>query len=60
LTILGDNNIGLVSIMGDEVIHRLLCPTGREVRIYTATMRMRPTPPRAHQQRPDANATGTA
>jgi hypothetical protein len=41
LTILGDNNVGLVSIMGDEVIHRLLCPTGREVRTYTATMRMR-------------------
>jgi hypothetical protein len=46
LTILGDNNVGLVSIMGDEVIHQLLCPTGGEVRIYTATMRMRPS----HQQ----------
>jgi hypothetical protein len=59
LTILGDNNVGLVSIMGDEVIHQLLCPTGGEVRLYTATMRMRPTTPRAHQKRPDANATGT-
>jgi hypothetical protein len=45
LTILGDNNVGLVSIMGDEVIHQLLCPTGGEVRIYTATMRMGPTTP---------------
>jgi hypothetical protein len=59
LKILGDNNVGLVSITGDEVIHQLLCPTGGEVRIYTATMRMRPTPPRAHQKLPDANATGT-
>jgi hypothetical protein len=58
LKILGDNNVGLVSITGDEVIHQLLCPTGGEVRIYTATMRMRPTTPRAHQKRPDANATG--
>jgi hypothetical protein len=40
LKILGDNNVGLVSVMGDEVIHQLLCPTGGEVRIYTATMRM--------------------
>jgi hypothetical protein len=60
LTILGDNNIGLVSIMGDEVIHQLLCPTGGDVRIYTATLRMRPTTPRTHQKLPDANATGTA
>jgi hypothetical protein len=59
LKILGDNNVGLVSITGDEVIHQLLCPTGGEVRIYTATMRMRPTTPRAHQKLPDANATGT-
>ena len=48
VTILGDNNVGLVSIMGDEVIHQLLCPTGGEVRIYTAIMRMRPTTPHAH------------
>jgi hypothetical protein len=59
LKILGDNNVGLVSITGDEVIHQLLCPTGGEVRIYTAIMRMRPTTPRAHQKLPDANATGT-
>jgi hypothetical protein len=59
LKILGDNNVGLASIMGDEVIHQLLCPTGGEVRIYTATMRMRPTTPRAHQKLPGANATGT-
>jgi hypothetical protein len=59
LTILGDNNVGLVSITGDEVIHQLLCPTGGEVRIYTAIMRMRPTTPHAHQKLPDANATGT-
>jgi hypothetical protein len=59
LKILGDNNVGLVSIIGDEVIHQLLCPTGGEVSIYTATMRMRPTTPRAHQKLPDANATGT-
>jgi hypothetical protein len=45
LKILGDNNVGLVSIMGDEVIHQLLCPTGGEVRIYTTTMRMRPPTP---------------
>ena len=45
LKILGDNNVGLVSIMGDEVIDQLLCPTGGEVRIYTATMRMGPTSP---------------
>jgi hypothetical protein len=38
LTILGDNNVGLVSILGDEIIHQLLCPTGGEVHIYTATM----------------------
>jgi hypothetical protein len=59
LTILGDNNVGLVSIMGDEVIHQLLCPTGGDVRIYTATMRMGPTPPRSKQKRPDTNARGT-
>jgi hypothetical protein len=45
LNILGDNNVGLVSIMGDEVIDQLLCSTGGEVRIYTATMRMGPTSP---------------
>jgi hypothetical protein len=60
LKILGDNNVGLVSIEGDEVIHQLLCPTGEEVRIYTATMRMRPTTPRAHQKPPSAGATDTA
>jgi hypothetical protein len=59
LKILGDNNVGLVSVMGDEVIHQLLCPMGGEVCIYTATMRMGPTPPRAHQKRPDANTRGT-
>jgi hypothetical protein len=48
LKILGDNNVGLVSIMGDEVIHQLLCPMGGEVRVYTATLRMRSTTPRAH------------
>jgi hypothetical protein len=59
LKILGDNNVGLVSVTGDEVIHQLLCPTGGEVRTYTATMRMRPTTPRAHQKLPGANAPGT-
>jgi hypothetical protein len=57
LKILGDNNVGLVSIMEDEVMHQLLCLMGGEVRIYTTTMRMRPTTPRAHQNLPDANAT---
>jgi len=42
LTILGDNNVGLVSILGDEIIHQLLCPTGGEVRIYTATTSFAP------------------
>ena len=40
LKILGNNNVGLVSILGDEIIHQLLCPTGGEVRVYTAIMRM--------------------
>jgi hypothetical protein len=59
LTILGDNNVGLVSVRGDEVIHQLLCPMGGEVCIYTATMRMRPTTPRVREKRSDANTRGT-
>jgi hypothetical protein len=59
LKILGDNNVGLVSVMGDEVINQLRCPMGGEVCIYTATMRMGPTPPRAREKRPDANARST-
>jgi hypothetical protein len=45
LTILGDNNVGLVSVMGDEIIHQLPCLMSGEVCIYTATMRMGPTSP---------------
>ena len=59
LTILGDNNVGLVSVRGDGVVHQLLCSTGGEVCIYTATMRMRPTTPRIREKRPDANSRGT-
>jgi hypothetical protein len=59
LTILGDNNVGLVSVSGDEVCHQLVCPTGGEVCVYTATMRMRPTTPCIREKRPDANGRGT-
>lgn len=40
LKIIGNNNIGLLSISGDDVIHRLLCPTEDELRIYIAAMSM--------------------
>jgi hypothetical protein len=57
--ILGDNNVGLISVMGAEVIHQLLCPMRGEVCIYTATMRMTATPHRAHQKLSGENATGS-
>lgn len=41
LKIVGDNNVGLVSVTEDDVVHQLMCPTGAEVRIYTVTMRRR-------------------
>lgn len=42
LKIVGDNNVGLVSITGDGLVHQLLCPMNEELRIYTASMRISP------------------
>jgi hypothetical protein len=40
LKIIGDNNMGLVSIDGYAIVHKLLCPTDKDVRVYTAWMRL--------------------
>ncbi|MGH2788460.1 MAG: hypothetical protein ACRDJV_11200 [Actinomycetota bacterium] len=38
LKIVGENNVGLVTITRDEVVHEVLCPTRRGLRVHTARL----------------------
>lgn len=46
--IVGEANVGLVSVVGDRVVHRLLARSGPATRTYTATLSLAPPGEGAH------------